>query len=200
MTETYYLIDFENANEESLFLNTKLTIHDHIHLFSTENVPKISLALLTAFNSAQFYSHVVAAGKQSLDMHLVAYLGYLLGATCRASSKYVVVSKDSDYDKVIAFLQSQTDADIERRATLASKLALMQAKQLAGQEKTRLNNEVQKILSKASYSTEIVGHVTKLCGKHRFTRNAKKNVFQALVTKYGQELGLNIYNLVKNKI
>ena len=72
LIETYYLIDFENVKEDNL-LGAKLGEFDQVHIFSTENVPKISIRLLSVFNATKVFSHVVAVGKQSLDMHLAAY-------------------------------------------------------------------------------------------------------------------------------
>lgn len=60
--ETYYLIDFENVNEDGLSGSENLRIHDHVYLFSTKNAPKISIESLTGFNSADFSSHEVPAG------------------------------------------------------------------------------------------------------------------------------------------
>lgn len=101
--ETYYLIDFENVNEEDLSCSNGLGNHDHIHIFSTEHAPKISIKTLSSFNSAKHFSHIVPAGKQSLDMHLVSYLGYLIGKNNNSKCKYVIISKDNDYDNIISF-------------------------------------------------------------------------------------------------
>ena len=222
--ETYYLVDFENVHEAGLANVEKLGIHDHVHIFSTVNAPKISLGLLTIFNSAHLCSHIVSAGKQSLDMHLVAYLGYLLGTTVCAKSRYVIISNDADYDNIIKFLREQTAADIVRRISFAAKSSIIsspkpsakptpkptpksapksapvQAKKVASQEKVSLNNEVQKILSKANCNKDVVGHVASLCVQYYNTHNAKLNVYRNLVSKYGQAQGLKIYNLVKKKI
>ena len=77
--ETYYLIDFENVNNADLICSRHLDYHDHIHIFSTKNAPKISIEILSNFHSVDYSFHCLPAGKQSLDMHLTAYLGYLLG-------------------------------------------------------------------------------------------------------------------------
>ncbi len=100
LIETYYLIDFENVKEDNL-LGAKLGEFDQVHIFSTENVPKISIRLLSVFNATKVFSHVVAVGKQSLDMHLVSYLGYLLGKNENEKARYIIISQDTDYDNVI---------------------------------------------------------------------------------------------------
>ena len=103
--ETYYLIDFENVNNAGLICSRHLDYHDHIHIFSTKNAPKISIEILSNFHSVDYSFHCLPAGKQSLDMHLTAYLGYLLGTNGDKKCKYVIISKDNDYDNVITFLK-----------------------------------------------------------------------------------------------
>ena len=88
--QTYYLIDFENVNEAGLLNSKNLTDNDHIYIFSTKNAPKISIKTLAAFNDIDFHSHIIPAGNQSLDMHLIAYLGYLIGQNKDSKCKYVI--------------------------------------------------------------------------------------------------------------
>lgn len=68
-TETYYLIDFENVNEDGLSGAGNLGSHDHVHLFFTKNASKISIEKLTNLNCANLFSHEIPIGNQSLDMH-----------------------------------------------------------------------------------------------------------------------------------
>lgn len=118
ITENFYLIDFENVHETGLSCSRELNTHDHIHIFSTENAPKISLEPLIVFNSSDLESHIIPAGKQSLDMHLTAYLGYLIGMHQAENCKYIVVSNDTDYDNIISFLKKTTDSEIIRQAKI----------------------------------------------------------------------------------
>ncbi len=227
---TYYLIDFENINEDNLLCPDRLNQQDQVHIFSTRNVPKISIEVLAAFNSCKLFSHIVCAGKQSLDMHLVSYLGYLLGQNGGAPCRYVIVSNDADYDKIIAYWQKQTQLDISRRAGLADKTAksaaakpllaktrkksapaasakktpdkgpLNNKEQCSKKVQPSLSNEVQRVLSQANYNSEIVNAVAALCAKHSKKNNAKHNIYLAVVGKYGQKQGLSIYNQIKKLI
>ena len=52
--ETYYLIDFENVNNAGLICSRHLDYHDHIHIFSTKNAPKISIEILSNFHSVDY--------------------------------------------------------------------------------------------------------------------------------------------------
>ena len=45
----------------------------------------------------------VPVRKQSVDMHLVSYLGYLIGKNKNKECRYVIISRDNDYDNVIKF-------------------------------------------------------------------------------------------------
>lgn len=117
-TRTHYLIDFENVHEEGLSGSETLGGNDYVHLFSTRNAPKISIQKLTSFNAVNLYSHAIPAGKQSLDMHLVSYLGYLIGMDGGKDSHYIIVSKDTDYDNVIAFWKGEGVGYISRQDTI----------------------------------------------------------------------------------
>mgnify|MGYP003290776019 CR=1 FL=1 len=100
--ETYYLIDFENVqpNMESV----KKT--DHVHVFYTQDAKNIP-------DKKEIERHKVPSGKQSLDMHLVSYLGYLLAIHDKAC-RYVIVSKDTDYDNIIKFWKEKGYPNIAR--------------------------------------------------------------------------------------
>ena len=110
--ETFYLIDFENVHEEGLNGADKLGAHDHVHFFSTRNAPKISFQILKDFNSAHLYSHEIPVGRQSLDMHLVSYLGYLIAEHKNQKCRYVIVSQDTDYDNIISFWKEELGISI----------------------------------------------------------------------------------------
>ena len=116
--ETYYLIDYENVHEDGLSGSDKLNGHDHVHLFYTKNAAKISIEKLTSLNSADLSSHEAPTGSQSLDMHLVSYLGYLIGTNINKECKYFIISKDTDYDNIIAFWKTQTNSSILKQCLI----------------------------------------------------------------------------------
>lgn len=169
--ETYYLIDFENVHEDGLTCSRKLTRHDHIHIFSTTNAPKISFEKLASFNYAEQFSHIIPAGKQSLDMHLVSYLGYLIGSNSNIRCKYIIISRDTDYDNVISFFKSIAPLNITRRNAMSvvskpltiNKAATTTKKKnksaSASENKTQLNSNIQKMVSKAGFNNTIVNKV-----------------------------------------
>ena len=119
MGETYYLIDFENVGLKGLEGAQKLTKSDWVHLFSTCNAAKITTATLANFNATNLLVHEVPAKSQSVDMHLVSYLGYLLGSRDSAP-QIVIVSNDTDYNDIVSFWNTEKGAAILRRDKLAA--------------------------------------------------------------------------------
>lgn len=284
--ETYYLIDFENVNDAGLACQNQLGNHDHIHIFSTKNASKISIESLENFNNIDFNSHIIPAGEQSLDKHLIAYLGYLIGKNSPQKCKYIIVSKDKGYDNIISFFKGFTSSTITRqlkiaaippKTTVTTKTASTSCRKTSSSIKTQLNTEIQRsistagydktvsntvasivskhygselfsqnihnelratytdyielyqtikpilkkytpdtttrtsstsalnrkiqqTLSKASCSNEIISFVASLVCKHHKEHNAKQIIYRAIIAKYGQKQGLNIYNRIKKSI
>ena len=111
--ETFYLVDFENVHNEGLENIDSIKQTDHVHIFSTENALNIRMDIVFS-KGIDIKGHIVPARKQSLDMHLVSYLGHLLGIHGKQCS-YVIVSKDTDYDNVIKFWQEEGYSNISRK-------------------------------------------------------------------------------------
>lgn len=287
--ETFYLIDFENVHEDGLSGSANLGSHDHIYLFYTKNAPKISIKELAGLHSANLSTQEIPNGNQSLDMHLVSYLGYLIGTNINNKCKYVIISKDTDYDNIISFWKNKSGSEITRRSEIAppkpakaavtpksagkadketktpnaskkktqlnteiqralssagygqttiSKTASLVVKHY-GEENfadnihnelkntyhdcakiyeiitpvlaqysitptkstnttTLINSKVQKLLSTAGFSNDIINPIASLVSKHHKEKNGKQTVYRSIVAKYGQKRGLNIYNHIKN--
>lgn len=118
--KTYYLIDFENVNEVGLAGCEQLKSTDYIHLFYTDHTRKINLDLCANHGNARLFLHKAPAGKQSLDMHLVSYLGYLIGRNHGRSYSYIIISKDTDYDNLIKFWKEKYHVRVSRKARISS--------------------------------------------------------------------------------
>lgn len=99
--EKIFLIDFENVHEKGLEGISRLRPIDTVHLFYTKNASKISLDILSEIQ-AKLCFHKVNVGKQSLDMQLVSYLGFLIG-TVGKGPEYVIVSNDAGFHNTLAF-------------------------------------------------------------------------------------------------
>ncbi len=97
-----YLIDFENVHEEGFSALGRLGDKDAVYCFFTRNVAKISMSALAGIRSGQLHFIEAESGKQSLDLVLVSYLGYLIG-TRPQELYYDIVSNDNGFAKVAEF-------------------------------------------------------------------------------------------------
>ena len=113
--ETFYLIDFENVHNDGIANIESMTKEEHVHIFSTQNATNIRQDIF--WLNGDIKSHLVPMRKQSLDMHLVSYLGYLLGVYGKECS-YVIISKDKDYDNIVKFWKEEGYPNISRKEKL----------------------------------------------------------------------------------
>lgn len=226
--ETYYLIDFENVGLKGLEGAEKLSAQDRVHLFSTRNAPKINTATLATFNGKNLVVHEVPAKSQSVDMHLVSYLGYLLGKH-DPTPDIVILSNDTDYDDIVLFWKTELNVTVVRRdhfedpkpsapkkaagkakatgKTAAKEKAPASEKAPAAKEKapkpvepkdkTAVNNAVLKTLSAAKYDNEIVSFCASQVTKLFTEKNGKQLIYRSIISKFGQEQGLEIYRQIK---
>ena len=99
---THYLIDYENVNEAGLDFLSDKAAGNVITVFFT-STQKVTLSVITRLQSsgATIEFEEVPAGKQSLDTHLITYLGYVIGDG--NAKEIVILSNDNDYDKIIAY-------------------------------------------------------------------------------------------------
>ena len=116
MKRTIYLIDYENVHEAGLQGMESRPAGCAIHLFYSQNANRLNLDLLRGLK-ASFTVHKVHPGRQSLDMQLVSYLGYLIG-TEGTDCRYVIVSKDRDFANTPLFWQAEAGIEVVRQTTL----------------------------------------------------------------------------------
>lgn len=74
------------------------------------------------------------------------------------------------------------------------------SKAVTAKDKIAKNNEVLKILSKAGFSNNDASSVASIVVKNLGVKNSKQQVYKAILSKYGQGSGLNIYNHIKKHI
>jgi len=294
--ETFYLIDYENVHGDGLSGCQDLGKNDYIVIFFTPNAKNIDMSDISDHGAAKLEMIKVPAGKQSADMHIGSYLGYLAGKNGK-NCKVVIVSKDTDFDNVIKFWnqttgitatraeqikkkntkktepqkqQSQStnkttvkvsgtkkaklnkevlqilrddgyDADTSNtiaqivssyygseqmlseihnelmdrytdylavyatiRPVLSKYVDVKQSQNnnstVSSQEKMATNNEIQKELSKAGFSNDIIQFVASTVVKNLTDKNGKQQTYRDIISKYGQNKGLNIYNHIKKHI
>lgn len=104
---TYYLVDYENTSSKGFKGCAKLRKSDRIYIFYSENASKINLDFFASNNKLKISAIKVPVKKQSLDMHLASYVGYLIGKHKGKECRFVIISQDNDYDNIIAFWQKK---------------------------------------------------------------------------------------------
>ncbi len=209
--ETYYLIDYENVGSDGLSGCDKLNKSDHIIIFFTKNAKKIDMRQIANHGDAELDMIEVPAGKQSADIHIGSYLGYLAGTNKGKDCSIVIISKDTDFDNVIKFWKTKTGvkssrtqqikistpkASIAKQATVSKKSST----KAADRNRMTLNNEIMQVLSKAGFESDIVGYVASSVVKNVGVEDGKQQIYRTVISKYGQSKGLNIYNHIKKHI
>ena len=112
--EKYYLIDFENVSTGGFSGCELLGNDDHIHVFFTDKSTKFDLNILHRHKAATLEIHKVPCGNQSADMHIVSYLGFLVGINKGKDFECIIVSKDTDFDNVIKFWTDAEGVSVRR--------------------------------------------------------------------------------------
>lgn len=191
-----YLIDFENTKSAGMQGVNDLSAKDKIYVFYSRNADTISVELhqqLLACKAEINFSLVTVGGKNSLDFQLVTFLGYLLGK--EPNEKYIIVSGDEGFSYAVNFWK-------ERKANVVLSGSIKKSGSSGSvqnpQKKNEPNKADQQIISLFS-DKDVIQTVTSYISKYK----TKQTVYQALVKKYSQKKGLEIYKkikpLIKNK-
>ena len=118
----YYLVDFENVGIKGLEGLEELSNDDYVHLFSTPHGKKLNSVTLERFNSVHLQMHNAPVKDQSVDKHLVSYLGYLLGKGNKSGS-VIVISNDRGYDDIINFWKRERRIACQRSCSIKKALS-----------------------------------------------------------------------------
>lgn len=187
---TYYLIDFENVHESGLYGSEELKKHEYIHLFFTQNADKINLEFIASIPSTNLHYHEIPTGNQSLDRHLITFLGYLIGQNKNntGNHKYIIVSKDSGYDSIVSFWQKES-YNVLRQPAISNANVKEQPKSTkttkltntpTSKTKCTLNNKLQQALSDDGYKEPYIGEISSIVlkhfGKEKFTNNVHNSL------------------------
>ena len=207
-----YLIDFENVHEEGFNSLGRLGDKDAVYCFFTRNVAKISMSALAGIRSGQLHFVEAESGKQSLDLALVSYLGYLIGTKSQEQC-FEIVSNDNGFNKVAEFWNKRgTGLRVRVRKTAEQRQKTEGGKT---QEPAAYNNDDAAVLNPAAPEDKAddTGLIAALAAagvnalaaeflqtqveKYRSDKNVKQLVYRAVVKKYGQKAGTQIYNSAK---
>lgn len=206
--ETYYLIDFENVNMEGLDGSDKLEKNDRIYVFGTSKTKIRFESDIPNHGKAKWVQFEVPIGNQSVDMHIVSYVGFLIGQYADSKCKIVIVSKDKDYDNIIKFWMGYSKGiRISRTKSIKNALQKSTTKQVQKQpikgankyirdEITAMGNNVRMILVGYGYPTKKASYVASRVNKYLGNQDGKMMIQNALKEEYGSE-GIDMYNVIK---
>ena len=196
--KTYYFVDFENMHENAMIITQEAAPTDEILLFYTSNSPKIELKYLKD-QKAKIDYFEIKSGKQSLDLSLCSYLGYLIKAYGNRS-KYIILSGDTGFDNVIDFWKSRGIAGVTRQKTVEQKKAKTKENNTSENDKTVLNNKIAKALKGKGLNGNTIGDISSLVVKHYNEKNSKHVIYLEIIKKYGQKDGLEYYGFIKKEL
>lgn len=131
---TYYLVDYENVGSNGLSGCKNMTASDHIIIFFTQNARKIDMVEIANHGTAELKMIEIPAGKQSADIHIGSYLGYLAG---KSKCNIVIISNNTDFDNVIKFWKKELNISISRKKKLQGTSIKKQANTKASVSSTK---------------------------------------------------------------
>ena len=115
MTKTYLLIDLQNRKPSPECVASWMGLDGEAWIFFGEQEIGL-LARYMELGERVFLVDISKPGKNSLDFHLMLYLGYLVGRHER-NARFVIVAEDGDYDPAIVHARSK-GRKVERIANL----------------------------------------------------------------------------------
>lgn len=205
--ETYYLVDYENVHCDGLIGCEELGKTDHILIFFTKNAKSIDMSEISDHGGAELQMIEVPAGKQSADMHIGSFLGYLAGKkgkNCNA----VIVSKDTDFDNVVTFWEEKTGIKASREQQIKKRTAtrkLSDSRQPAeqkkttirsgGTQKTNLNAETMQAVRRAGFKASVANTAAQIASGLYGDEHMLVEVHNALRERYSNYL--EVYHAMK---
>jgi len=210
----YYLIDFDNVNtKKDLKAWASFTDDYYIYLFYTPEKSKVDVEIIDEIGEAKLKYVKVPAGNQSLDMHLVSLLGYLIAKDPKG--EFFIVSNDSDYKNIktywtekegiavniipkIGSITQETKSKTKKAAEPkkeSPKASKKSEKKKAPDAKTQLNGDIQKALAKAKYSQKKIKEITAIVMEHYGEAKCASVIHDALGKKFTDFR--DIYDVIK---
>lgn len=115
---TCYLIDFENVRENGIYGIKELSGEDIVVIFYTDNAKTCSLDIFSENKEVRIDAIKAPTGNQSLDIHLMSYLGYIIKKYGN-EMQYCIVSLDRGYDRIFPFWKDYENVSVTRRAQIS---------------------------------------------------------------------------------
>ena len=149
-------------------------------------------------------------------MHIVSYMGYLLGKNEGKGIEIVIISKDKDYDNLITFWKDKAKISRKQKIDINSQKTTTKAQQPKETKKTqktttqskqktkkltkselkvKLNAEIQKAMATNNYDTDSINSVAKLVVKAYGKESFLQDVHNKIAKTYKDHA--EIYKIVK---
>lgn len=103
---TYYFVDYENVHSDGIMDCTELEKDDVVCVIYTEQAKNITLDVIEKLSRSGVTLELDKAGtgaKNALDFQLSSYLGYMIAKHEGEDVRYVIISKDTGFDRLIDF-------------------------------------------------------------------------------------------------
>ena len=203
---TYYLVDYENVHSQGLAGCDKTKKRDHIIIFFTSNGNTINMSSICNHGESEIEFREVAPGKQSVDQHIISYMGFIIGknSTRKNDVSIVIISKDTGFDKVIAYWKAESGFKIKRSAQISGKTVDITSQEqsalITSSQKKEKNNEIIKLLRGVGLPSETVTFVASTVVKNLGVQNGKQQIYRAIIARFKQQKGLEIYRDIKKHL
>lgn len=126
-----------------------LTKEDHILIFFTQNAKKLDMRDIADHGEAAVKMIEIPAGKQSADIHIGSFLGYLAGKNMGRDCRIVVISQDTDFDNVLQFWEKTTGIRAYRMRRIREETQKQKKKPVSKQPFEDADETVRKQFRKA---------------------------------------------------
>lgn len=122
--------------------------------------------------------------------------------TTREKYKFVIISKDTGFDHIIQFWRDEKKAEISRREKISGKQSAQKIIDIdtSAKKSQQVRQQIASTLHNAGMSKEVVNYVSCLIEQNAGEEKRKQEIHNAVVSKYGNEKGREIYRSIKNRI
>lgn len=183
---TYYFVDYENVHSDGIVDCTELERGDVVCVIYTEQAKNITLDIIEKLSRAGITLELDKAGtgaKNSLDFQLSSYLGYVIAKHEKEDAAYVIVSKDTGFDRLVDFW-GERGIRISRAAALSKETKAAKKEKKSVQKRPVKNKkdsmllvtreEMLQYLSEEEYSDEILEIVNSFKTKQAINNGLSK--------------------------
>jgi hypothetical protein len=126
MTRTYILVDFENVQPSAADIRLVQGADQHLWIFRGPGQKKYSADVAEAWQplgERLKFVPCAKAGRNAVDMHIALEIGRLIGdpavgAAAKNPLRFVVVSKDTDFEPVLLYVREKLGLAASRATSL----------------------------------------------------------------------------------